>query len=134
MENITKSYITWSKVETYVDSLAKLIEESPIELPETIYGVARGGLIPAVMLSHRLGLPLITNKELINEKTLIVDDIVDSGHTIKEFTGCLFASLVFKPHTSAMTPTYFAYSFKEDKWMVFPWERKNSKTIVDRKL
>ena len=43
----------------------------------------QGGLIPAVMLSHRLKIPLV--KGDIGPDTLIVDDICDSGETLDKF-------------------------------------------------
>ena len=74
-----------------------------------IVGVSRGGLVPAVKMSHRLGAPLVltnyssskgngddkltgTFKILepdgapinASSKVLIVDDICDSGHTLEE--------------------------------------------------
>lgn len=68
-----------------------------------VVGVVRGGAIPAVCLSHRLGIPMRTvswstfhndqmreyamdiAEDVANGKSiLIVDDILDSGRTIKE--------------------------------------------------
>ncbi len=68
-----------------------------------IVGIARGGLIPAVLLSHRLDVPMRSvswstfHKEQMREhaldiaediqegkRVLLVDDILDSGRTIQE--------------------------------------------------
>ena len=48
-----KIYLTWKDIEDAVTSLAHRIKESGIEIT-SIYGLPRGGLIPAVMLSHKL--------------------------------------------------------------------------------
>jgi len=71
--------------------------------PSAVVGLARGGLVPATMLSYRLGVPLIpvtwslrdakeTELDLklkkhltYGRKVLIVDDIVDSGYTFETF-------------------------------------------------
>ena len=74
-----KVYLTWEEVDDLVNILKQKVLD---ELPEigSVMGIARGGLIPAVMLSHKLGVPY-TN--LIDPNTLVVDDICDSGVTIK---------------------------------------------------
>ena len=45
--------ISWENVDEAIEVLAKQIEDSNIHY-EVIYGLARGGLVPAVMLSHKL--------------------------------------------------------------------------------
>jgi hypothetical protein len=51
------------------DLIKDLAEKIPFEVPlvDSIYGIPRGGLIPAVMLSHKLGLPMV---ETIGKNTL----------------------------------------------------------------
>ena len=46
---------------------------------DSVMGLPRGGLIPAVMISHELGIPLVINP---TKNTLVVDDINDTGHTL----------------------------------------------------
>lgn len=60
---------------------------------DSVYGIPRGGLVTAVLLSHRLNLPLKLKIEELNGKTLIVDDISDSGKTLEKFG----TQLSFKP-------------------------------------
>jgi hypoxanthine phosphoribosyltransferase len=67
--------------------------------PTVILGIARGGLIPATMLSHYYNVPCYTyqyslrdhsetktNDEILkiiaNHNVLVVDDICDGGHTL----------------------------------------------------
>lgn len=72
--------------------------------PDYIVGIVRGGCVPAVYLSHKLKLPLVTvawstrdktifgnesncwiPEDLVDgKKILLVDDIVDGGDTIRE--------------------------------------------------
>ena len=91
-----------------------------------VYGVPRGGLIPAVMLSHFIEIPLILNKEEIDEETVIIDDIVDTGKTISKLPrrGTL-VSLFYKPH-SIITPDFYARKVENDEWVVFPFETDES--------
>ena len=124
----SKIYLSWDDIENLVNKLAAKIS------PETdsIMGLARGGLIPAIMLSHKLNLPLVF---VPYENTLIVDDICDSGETFLEIwkthTFNKFACLHFKPHTSKFIPDIYAEEFTSDDWIVYPWEKDNSDTIQD---
>jgi uncharacterized protein len=74
-----KIYLSWDDVSDLVDILCeKIITEQP--QIDSVFGIARGGMIPAVMISHRLNLPW-SNVMLPN--TLVIDDICDTGHTLK---------------------------------------------------
>jgi len=130
-----KFYVTWEEIEELVDLLCLQIVKSGYQITD-IYGLQRGGLIPAVMLSHKLGIPMTINS--ISKTTLIVDDICDSGETFKElfkiYPKSKFACLHFKPHTSHFNPDFSANKFFSDDWIVYPWEREDSKTIQDYKL
>jgi len=131
MEDITsKIYVSWSEVEILVDNLCREIKEN-IPWVESIKGLPRGGLIPAVMVSHQLDLPLLTNIQPRNENTVIIDDIADSGKTLEEYKGWDTAVLHYKPHTSSVIPTVYAEAFASDAWLVYPWEREDSRQVQD---
>tara|TARA_R110000782_G_scaffold230929_1_gene317191 strand:+ start:310 stop:690 length:381 start_codon:yes stop_codon:yes gene_type:complete len=123
-----KRYISWEEVETLVNILHDNILESGINLIQ-IYGIPRGGLIPAVMLSHKMDIP-ITNNYFNN---LVIDDICDSGETLKPFKSPT-AVLHYKPHTSIIEPTFYACKFESDDWIVYPWENKDAEAIQDYKI
>lgn len=78
--------------------------------PSLLVGIGRGGLTPAVFLSHRMGLPLVSidhstriaqfGEELVSvlaqrtrdgDRLLFVEDINDSGKTIGEIRAALGA-------------------------------------------
>jgi len=130
-----KFYVTWEEIDELVNLLAKQITNSTYQI-DYIFGLQRGGLIPAVMLSHKLNIPM--TQELTRQNILVVDDICDSGETFKEFfleyPNSIFACLHFKPHTSSFNPDFSANKFFSDAWIVYPWEREDSKTIQDYKL
>tara|TARA_B100001063_G_scaffold215038_1_gene215739 strand:- start:490 stop:903 length:414 start_codon:yes stop_codon:yes gene_type:complete len=126
---INKRYLNWKDVEDLIDILHSNILESDFKI-EYIYGIPRGGLIPSVLLSHKMGIPL-TNYAY-TKNSLIVDDICDSGKTLSEILAPNpTAVLHYKPHTSSFKPTLFASKFNDDDWIVYPWERVDSKTIQD---
>jgi xanthine phosphoribosyltransferase len=122
----------------------------PINL---ILGLSRGGLIPAVIISHILEVPMIpvsysskkgmgddknhqnTLPELNDKSILILDDIIDSGHTMKEVdtyyslrsgNNVYTASLYYKERTPIVyTPTVHWITIPEDSnWVIFPWEKR----------
>lgn len=99
---------SWSDIEKGTAHLALTITKTRVS-PDFIVGVNRGGLVPAVILSHMLDVPLIPvsysskdgagdDKNHSNvlptigdsfatpQTLLIVDDIADTGHTLAELT------------------------------------------------
>lgn len=136
--------IRWDEVENKVTILSILIaiaqaHAKPDNRYTGIYGVPRGGLIPAVMLCHLLKLPLVTHA--FEDRTLIVDDIVDSGKTLAApaFRNLDKAVLIDKrvmwPDGDAMPtlfngdlpPKFYAGATVKgnpqyQKWVQFPWE------------
>ena len=111
--------ISWREYEIAVDKLAAQIPKGKYEY---VYGIPRGGLLPAVMLSHRLGLPLFDEQILSYEtNTLIVDVIVDTGKTMKEYCEWDIA-VVYKRYNCPLEPTYVGEVFERDSWLVFPYE------------
>ena len=120
-----KVYLTWEQVNDLVDILKQKVLD---ELPEigSVMGIARGGLIPAVMLSHKLGVPY-TN--LVDPNTLVVDDICDSGVTIKDAPGVYTATLHYKSSAIVKPSVYASLLLNENQWIVYPWENDDSNTI-----
>ena len=88
-----------------------------------IYGIPRGGLIPATILAHQLGIELIVKDFshcFVEGNVLIVDDLADTGKTLEPYTQFDIATIYWKKW-STVKPTYF---LKEtDKWIVFPYEK-----------
>ncbi|AEC51548.1 purine phosphoribosyltransferase related protein [Pyrococcus sp. NA2] len=143
-----KVYLTWWQVDRAIFALAEKLREYK---PDVIVGVARGGLIPAVRLSHilndiplkvidvkfykgideRAEKPVITipiHGDLKGKKVVIVDDVSDTGKTLEvviEEVKKLGAKEI-KVACLAMKPWTSVvpdyYVFRTDKWIVFPWE------------
>ena len=127
----SKIYLSWDEIDTLVNTLFNWVKEEQPQI-DSVMGLPRGGLIPAVMLSHKLDIPLVFEPTI---KTLIVDDISDSGKTfldmLEEYPFNAFAALHYKPHTSRIIPTCYGNEFHSDAWLVYPWEQKESDTIQD---
>lgn len=90
---------------------------------DAVWGVPRGGLVPAAYVASGLQLPLIN--ELPAEgshersRTLVIDDLVDSGSTAKRYRDAQFDACFRKSH-SPIYPAELAPV--RDGWLVFPWE------------
>ena len=102
---------------------------------QAVYGLPRGGLPIAVSLSHKLNLPLLMDyydrKIVTDKKILVVDDIADTGHTLKDFENKHNVICTFHYHTqSIIVPNYWVHE-KGDDWIVYPWECDDSDEIQD---
>lgn len=109
-----------------------------------IVAVARGGLVPAAILSRELDIKLVetvcissydsrTQGEMDilkslpqdGKRWLVVDDLVDSGATAKVvremLPGSHYATLYAKPEGAQLADTTVA-ALDQDVWLVFPWE------------
>ena len=122
-----KVHLTWEQIDTLVIILKNKVLDKLPEI-DSVTGIARGGLIPAVMLSHKLKLPY-TN--LVGPNTLVVDDICDSGKTIKEAPGVYTATLHYKSSAIAKPNVYANLLVNENQWLVYPWENEDSNMVQD---
>jgi len=119
--------LDWEEIDRLVDILCeKIITQIPSI--DSVMGLPRGGLIPAVMVSHRLDLPLVTLPE---PHTLVIDDIADSGVTLTNTPGIYTAVLHYKPHTSVFKPDLYSVEYKGDDFLVYPWEHEDAEPIAD---
>ena len=151
--------LSWHDIEKAVEALAITIREEYD--PDVIVGIARGGLIPAVRLSHLLSDLLMrvvhvkyyenvdetreepeifwSDIEKLEGKVLIVDDVADTGNTLKLVMDHLkdkaeedlkICTIAYKPF-SKIEPDYYVYETK--KWLVFPWEEAPVERKIKRK-
>lgn len=143
--------LTWDDVTLAVDHIAKRIHIDNFS-PDVIIGISRGGLVPALLLSHKLG---VRNLEIVSAKyydsghypqrlsekpligyinfetqycvALLVDDIAGSGETILEVSSRL-KDKVRSIKTATLVknircPIHLSYFFAiVDDFVVFPWE------------
>ena len=113
---IDKTYVSWKDVYKFVDSVADRFEDANIT---GVYGIPRGGLVFAVMLSHRLAVPMLMAP---SDGCLIVDDIADTGITLQHYRQEHYSiATMFYHEQSKIVPDFWMFE-KKDKWIVFPWE------------
>ena len=120
-----KLYVSWNDVSNYIESLYKLYKDQNLT---GVYGLPRGGLVLAVMISHKFNIPVLAHPF---KHCIIVDDICDSGesliHYVKNSSGNkqdnsnYIITTLFYNKNSIVTPNYYMFE-KTDKWIVYPWE------------
>lgn len=89
---------------------------------DNVYPIPRGGYIFGIYLSEALGLPICLNSQNITSRTLIVDDICDSGNTLSKYPNNEKAVAITRESTKII-PTYFGEICSE--WIKFPDEKNN---------
>lgn len=117
-QTITKVNVTWQDVEDFIEYIAD--KTNNFENYNGVYGPARGGLIFAVIISNRYGLPFLGAPQ---KECIIVDDIVDSGKTAMCWLekGYDIITMYYKENELNIKPNYW-YRQKFDEWILFPWE------------
>jgi len=152
---------SWEQIYEMLLNLADKIKKDGFK-PDVLVGVCRGGWPPARVLSDLLenpqlanvkvefyagvaetkGEPVITQPvsvSVMGKKVLVVDDVTDTGESLRLVkqhldemgaTEVKVATIYYKPW-SKLVPDY--YEKKTSKWIVFPWERKESVTSLIKK-
>lgn len=145
--------VSWKEIEFWSKDIARKVMESGYE-PEIVIGLARGGLVPARLISDYLNIKdlyavktehwgitatpdgkaklaqgLQVNIE--GKKVLVVDDITDTGQSLKLALEHVInhtpseaktATLLHITH-SKYVPNYYSEEVPEDNWtwFIFPW-------------
>ena len=113
-------YFTWNEFDKSVDYIANKFNFRKLS---GVYGIPRGGLCLAVALSHKLDIQLI---EKPSKNSLIVDDVYETGLTLRKFKhieGAYFFVLVSKKNPIWWNAVNLS---NNNEWIVFPWENKNN--------
>jgi len=140
-------YYSWEEFHKDLFLLSSRISEINF-FPNIVVGIKRGGLIPAVGLSHMLKVPMeIINCQLRDGnknveipwsfkkdyRILIVDDICDDGNTFKTvsekivqlgYSNVKYCSLFYNIRQN-FNVNIWARKIdreKEKNWIIFPWE------------
>ena len=130
-----KLYLSWKWVDEQINKIGDKLEGIDLEF---VAGIPRGGLIPAVMMSHAFGIKYISYSSAkmlpgeLRNKTLVVDDISDTGETMEEAGKLKFITATLSIRSGTKTvPYYFGDLINDDRWLVFPWEKLDSIPIQD---
>ncbi len=129
-----KEFISWDLIDECVTEIEFHLKDTGKEF-KGVYGIPRGGVILAIMLSHKLDIQYIDKIDNIDEATIIIDDIVDTGETLKKYKSYpipenCYCVTIHEHKQSIIKPDY-SVLYKEDKWIVYPWETEESKEIQD---
>jgi hypoxanthine phosphoribosyltransferase len=128
---VKKVYYSWEDINNLLDNIYEQCKENI----NYVTGVPRGGTILAILYSHRFNIPYMEWRSNHYPDLLIIDDISDSGKTFKDLKKELpnpkYAALHFKD-TSEFEPDYYAKKIPDEYgWIVYPWEKEDSKPIQD---
>ncbi|WP_456330023.1 phosphoribosyltransferase [Archaeoglobus sp.] len=159
---------TWDEIRELCKELALKVRESGYK-PDAVVAIARGGWVPARIVCDYLDIrelysvktehwdvaqrreeakitqPL--NVDVSGKKVLIVDDVADTGDTIKVVVDHvnqynpaeIRVAVVDYKSTSKFVPDYYAAKMEAWRWIVYPWsvkeelreliEKVNAKTV-----
>lgn len=124
---------TWEMFDKAIEEMAEFVRQTEKYKGtkfKNIYGMPRGGLVVAVALSHRLDLPIVMRipDNLLNMTyTLIVDDICDSGYTLRPYREHTIATIYYRKN-KVYTPDFSCYDAKKF-FIKFPWETVESSRV-----
>lgn len=136
--------VTFAEIKNACKDIADKIKSENLE-KITIVAVARGGLVPATIIAHLLGIKDIKfirlssysnehqQSELVDttfdeipnaETTYIIDDICDSGETLlylrKKYPLAKICVVINKNQT--IKPDFAPITEPAGLWINFPWE------------
>jgi hypoxanthine phosphoribosyltransferase len=144
-----KFVLSWQEVQAFLEKIHH--QTKHLDQNAAIVGLSRGGLIPAVILSHLKGISTFytsgirsyekenkttekmfqyPDKEELRKKDIVyvVDDICDTGGTLKFIENFLLpikiisTTLVYRSN-ELYNPDYFGTQLFDKRWVVFPWEQ-----------
>ena len=128
-----KDFVSWELIDECVTDIAFHLKDTGKDF-KGVYGIPRGGVILAVLLSHKLDLPYLENPyDYQLDDFIVIDDIADTGETLKFYEETFEKSYIVTIHEheqSIVKPDYSVID-KGDKWIVYPWETEDSEEIQD---
>ncbi|MCK8783672.1 xanthine phosphoribosyltransferase [Roseomonas sp. NAR14] len=140
--------VTWEQLHRDCKALAwRLVEAGPGGGPwKGIVAITRGGLIPAAVVARELECRLIESVSIVTYQDeaigrplvtkppaaagdgagwLLLDDLVDTGTTLREAKSLLpaahVATVYAKPAGKPLVDT-FVTEVSQDTWILFPWD------------
>lgn len=131
---------SWEQVSEGIDLLAFFLKSLDLQY---VTGIPRGGLVPAVMLSHKLNVKFKCLEEILSSTTLmygaseilVLDDIFDSGKTLSYYsslgflTAALHKKVITREDSQEEGLNFYVYPLLEKEYIVYPWERYDAPTI-----
>lgn len=107
----------------FIQDSKELAKKIPKGKYKYVWGIPKGGILLAYIISQELGIEMIDQDTPTDEsKTLIVDDLLDSGKTFSEFEG--FDTAVLYNKNETIESTYFLKK-TPNEWIELPHEKVN---------
>ncbi len=167
IESFKCRILTWDEIATWTEAVANDIEDNGYT-PTVVIGLTRGGWIPARLICDHLkvkklyavktehwgvtgnmdGKALLTqelNASIEGENVLIVDDITETGDSLKlamdhiqHLDPVIIKSATLLSFThSQLLPDYYEVEVPKDDWtwFVFPWNyHEDLRTLIPKTL
>lgn len=138
-------FVSWEELHRATKELAR--RQLPAEQWRGIIAVSRGGLVPAAIVSRELNVRLVdsvcvssydhnsqrdditllkdANSTDDGEGFLVIDDLVDTGNTLKflrnRYPKAKFITVYAKPSGMEFVDDYVA-DLEQETWIHFPWD------------
>jgi xanthine phosphoribosyltransferase len=130
-----KDFISWQLVDECVTEIAFHLKDTGKDFVG-VFGIPRGGVILAVMLSHKLDIPYITEFWRVGDGDIVViDDIADTGKTLQWYKEQPETKdghyVTIHEHKQSIVKPDYSVLYKQDKWIVYPWEVEESEEVQD---
>ena len=154
MADLKFLFLSWDDVQNLCEQVSDTIKDSGYK-PDLLIAISRGGFDPARIMSDQLDIRKLASLQVIyytglntrrdepevlfplnaqvkGLKVLVIDDVSDSGNSLiavkkyvedKGATQVKLATLHHKPW-SKFRPDYYAEEV--DKWIIYPWEPRES--------
>ena len=163
-ENFRCEVLSWTRVVRDARKLSWLIQDSGYD-PDIVIAIGRGGYIPARILCDYLSINELTaikvehwrmaalkkakaivkfplNAKIGGKKVLLVDDLTDTGETLRVSISYLKrfrpdevrTAVLLHKTCSAIVPDYFVKRVTKWRWVIFPWHLWEDVTGFIKKL
>lgn len=149
-----KKFINWDELLSLIKNSAKEIASANKDI-DTIVALSRGGLIPARIIAQELNIKHVYSfginfydrndklkkvpdiyqplpESFWSSNILIIDDIIDSGNSIKHVCNYIqrrycsdnnpLIYTIFYKSKQGLKPHFYSQEIKDDIWVIFPWE------------
>ncbi len=121
---VKKIYISYDDITKYIEDVVKYFESINVK-PNGVYGIPRGGLFFAILLSYRMDIPLLLAP---CDGCVVIDDIADTGRTLAHYTenetqfNKYYLTTMFYNSKECSVKVDFYEREKAGDWVVFPYE------------
>lgn len=153
MDRVRCELVSWQDVDRCVSRVAGALRDAAMT-PDAIVAIARGGYIPARLLCDHFDVHVLTSLRIVHYRTameteaqarlleavnvdlsglqvLLVDDVSDTGDTLKLALDhlrslrpkTLHSAVLHHKTTSLIEPDFYGRRLDYWSWLMYPWAR-----------